>query len=135
MTRTLLICSVLSLLAAAGGCGEDRPGPSNAPQAPEISAGFKAYVDPVTGEPVTHPPNETKDGLERPDDAMPPLELDASHATSDHGLREIASPEPGGGVSVDLQGRFRVPLEATVTPGQRPSIRHRDAPETPRTAP
>jgi hypothetical protein len=118
MTNALLIFSVLSVLTAAGWCGEDRPGPSNAPQ-----AGFKAYVDPVTGE-----------NLERPDDAMPPLELDASHATSDHGLREIVSPEPGGGVSVDLQGRFRVPLEATVTPGQRPSIRHRDAPET-RTAP
>jgi hypothetical protein len=124
MTRTLLICSVLSLFTAAGGYGEDRPGPSNAAQAPKISAGFKAYVDPVTGE-----------TLERPHDATPPLELDASHATSDHGLREIASPEPGGGVSVDLQGRFRVPLEATVTPGRRPSIRHRDAPETPRTAP
>jgi hypothetical protein len=126
MTRTLLILigSVLSVLTAAGWCGEDRPGPSNAPQAPKISAGFKAYVDPVTGE-----------TLERPDDAMPPLELDASHATSDHGLREIASPEPGGGVSVDLQGRFRAPLEATVTPGHRPLIRHRDAPQTPRTAP
>jgi hypothetical protein len=118
MTRTLLI-SVLSVVTAASGCEEDRPGPSTAPQ-----AGFKAYVDPVTGE-----------TLERPDDAMPPLELDATHATSDRGLREIASPDPGGGVSVDLEGRFRVPLEATVTPAQRPSIRHRDAPETPRTAP
>jgi hypothetical protein len=118
MTRTLLI-SVLSVVTATGWCGEDRPGPSTGPQ-----AGFKAYVDPVTGE-----------GLARPDDAMPPLELDASHSTSDRGLREIASPEPGAGVSVDLEGRFRVPLEATVAPEQRPSIRHRDAPETPRTAP
>ena len=128
MSRTLLI-SVLSVLTAAGGCGEDRPGPSTAPQAPKISAGFKAYVDPVTGGPVTG------EGLARPDDAMPPLEPDATHATSARGLREIASPEPGGGVSVDLQGRFRVPLEATLAPERRPSIRHRDAPETPRTAP
>ncbi|MDQ3776921.1 MAG: hypothetical protein M3461_22520 [Pseudomonadota bacterium] len=119
MTRTLLIFVVLSILTATGWCGEDRPGLSNAPQ-----AGFKAYVDPVTGE-----------TLEHPDDAMPPLELDATHSTSARGLREIVSPEPGGGVSVDLEGRFRVPLEAAVAPEQRPSIRHRDAPETPRTAP
>jgi len=128
-TLTLLTFSVVSVLPAAGGCGEDRPGPSTAPQAPKISAGFKAYVDPVTGGPVTG------EGLARPDDAMPPLELDATHTTSAHGLREIASPEPGGGISVDLQGRFRVPLEATLAPERRPSIRHRDAPETPRTAP
>lgn len=128
MTRTLLI-SVLSVVMAAGGCGGDRPGPSTAPQAPKISAGFKAYVDPITGGRVTG------ERLARPDDAMPPLELDATHATSDRGLREIASPEPGDGVSVDLEGRFRVPLEATVAPERPPSIRHRDAPETPRTAP
>lgn len=117
MTRNLLISSILTLLAAAGGCRDERPGPSTA-------AGFKAYVDPVTGE-----------GLARPEDAMPPLELDATHVTSDRGLREIASPEPGGGISVDLEGRFRVPLEASAAPEQRPSIRHREAPETPRTAP
>ena len=128
MSRTLLI-SVLSVFTAAGGCGEDRPRPSTAPQAPKVSAGFKAYVDPVTGGPATG------EGLDRPDDAMPPLELDATHATSARGLREIASPEPGGGISVDLQGRFRIPLEATLAPERRPSIRHRDAPETPRTAP
>jgi len=97
--------------------------------APRISAGFKAYVDPVTGGPVTG------EGLARPDDAMPSLEPDPSHATSARGLREIASPEPGGGVSVDLQGRFRVPLEATLARERRPSIRHRDAPAVPETAP
>ena len=117
MTKNLLISSVLTLLAAAGGCRDERPGPSTA-------AGFRAYVDPVTGGPVK------KEGLERPDDAMPPLELDATHMTSDRGLREIASPEPGGGISVDLEGRFRVPLEASAAPEQRPSIRHREAPET-----
>ncbi len=99
-----------------------------------MSAGFKAYVDPVTGGPVPGGPI-TGEGSARPDDAMPPLELDATHTTSSRGLREIASPEPGGGVSVDLQGRFRAPLEATLAPERRPSIRHRDAPETPRTAP
>jgi hypothetical protein len=129
MTRTLLIFSVLSVITAAGGCEEDRPGPSTGPQTPKISAGFKAYVDPVTGGRVTG------EGVARPDDAMPTLELDATHSTSARGLREIVSPEPGGGVSVDLEGRFRVPLKATVTPEQRPSIQHRDAPEAPRTAP
>jgi len=128
MSRTLLTFSVVSVLTAAA-CGEDRPGPSTAPQAPKISAGFKAYVDPVTGGPVTG------EGLERPTDTIPPLELDATHATSARGLREIASPEPGDGVSVDLEGRFRIPLEATLAPERRPSIRHREAPETPRTGP
>ena len=86
-----------------------------------MSAGFKAYVDPVTGGPVPGGPI-TGEGSARPDDAMPPLELDATHTTSSRGLREIASPEPGGGVSVDLQGRFRAPLEATLAPERRPSI-------------
>jgi hypothetical protein len=129
MTRTQLIFSVLSVVTAAGWCGENGPGPMTTPQAPHISAGFKAYVDPVTGGRVTG------EGVPRPDDAMPPLELDATHATSARGLREIVSPEPGGGVSVDLEGRFRIPLEATATPDARPSIRHRDAPDTPRSAP
>ncbi|MGH8568229.1 MAG: hypothetical protein ACREXU_09460 [Gammaproteobacteria bacterium] len=119
MTRTLMV-SALSLLAAAGWCGEDMQRPATTPQ-----TGLKAYVDPVTGE-----------TLERPHEMAPALEPDATHATSARGLREIVSPEPGGGVSVDLEGRFRVPLEATITPDGRPSIRHGDTPAvTPRTTP
>ncbi|MGQ0595178.1 MAG: hypothetical protein ACT4QB_21830 [Gammaproteobacteria bacterium] len=119
MTRTLM-ASILSLLAAAGWCGEDPVKPAQTPR-----AGLKMHVDPVTGERLEHP-NET----------MPPLELEVPHATSSRGLREVESPEPGGGVSVDLEGRFQVPLEATVGPQSGPAIRHREAPPAARpTAP
>lgn len=106
------MASVLSLLAAAGWCGEDPEKPAATPQ-----MGLKAYADPVTGEPLEHP-YET----------MPPPEPEVPNATSSRGLREVESPEAGGGVSVDLEGRFQVPLEATVGPEPGPVIRHREAP-------
>jgi hypothetical protein len=50
-----------------------------------------------------------------PDDAL---------STSSEGLVETLSPVPGGGVKVDLQGRFRSPLIATQDAEGKITIQH-----------
>jgi hypothetical protein len=68
------------------------------------NAGYRVAVDPATGqfvEPETVTAGEAgKTGL----DAL---------SRSDHGLVEEASPVPGGGVMVNLQGRFQNTFTAT----------------------
>jgi len=72
---------------------------------PEGAAGMRVNIDPNTGEiqepPVGAPTAETMESLER------------AASTSSEGLVETPSPVPGGGVILDLQGRFRNPLVAT----------------------
>jgi hypothetical protein len=61
-----------------------------------MAAAFKVYKDPVTGQ-ITKPPIEI-----HPDHAAA---LRRALSTSSEGL--VASPSLGGGIRVDLQGRFR----------------------------
>jgi hypothetical protein len=56
---------------------------------------------------------------------LPPSLLNAL-STSHQGLVEAPSPVPGGGVMVDLQGRFRSMLFATIGPDGRVKIMHLD---------
>jgi predicted RecA/RadA family phage recombinase len=77
------------------------PGPAAAPGAAQ---GFKVYKDPVTGE-FTAPPSEQ---------ATPSLKVPA--APTAEGLVEQPSPVPGGGVSLDLEGRFESVVTATKAP-------------------
>ncbi len=91
-------------------CAEPAP-----PAAPRGSAGLRAYVDPQTGE-LTTPPEGR-----RPDRVPPPR---PEFSTSSEGLVEIVDPVPGRGVTVDLQGRFRSLLTATVGPDGKATIRH-----------
>ena len=93
----------------AGATGARRPsGPAGAG---EGSAGMRVYIDPVTGE-FAEPPAGAV--------AAP----SAASSTSDAGLVETPSPVPGGGVSVDLQGRFRSPLIATIGTDGKMTMRH-----------
>ena len=77
------------------------------------AAGFRAYVDPETGE-LTEPP----------EDAAPEEAPVADFSTSEEGLVVEPHPEPDGGVMVDLQGRFRSPLVATVEADGKVKIKH-----------
>ncbi|MHC4984477.1 MAG: post-PEP-CTERM-1 domain-containing protein, partial [Planctomycetota bacterium] len=77
------------------------------------SSGFRAYVDPETGE-LTEPPS----------DALAEEPPAAAFSTSHEGLVETPSPAPGGGVMVDLQGRFRSPLTATVDADGKVRMQH-----------
>ena len=76
---------------------------------------MKIYRDPVTGE-FVDPPAEAPAQV-----SLPP---DAALSTSSEGLVETPSPVPGGGVIVDLQGRFRSPLMATQDAEGRVTIQH-----------
>ena len=85
------------------------------PVAPRGSAGMRAFVDPQTGE-LTGPPTG------RPPEVAPPPQAPLS--TSDEGLAEVDVPRPGRGVMVDLRGRFRSALTATVGPDGKVRLQH-----------
>lgn len=72
-------------------------------------AGMRAYVDP-SGRLVPAPP---------PGTAVPPA---AALERSGAGLTE--TPAPGGGRMIDLKGRFRSPVVATVQPDGSVRIDH-----------
>ncbi len=84
--------------------------------APQGSPGLRVYVDPVTGEFGAPPP-----WAARPDEALAPQ---AAYSTSHEGLVETPSPVPGGGVMVDLQGRFRNPVTLMLDADGRTKMQH-----------
>ena len=45
-------------------------------------------------------------------------------STSAEGLEVVPSPVPGGGVMIDLKGRFRSELTATLGPDGKVEIQH-----------
>lgn len=92
----------------------DRAVTQQAQPTPHGTAGMRIYVDPDTGE-VGVPPAGSQA-------AVP----DAAFSTSSDGLREVPSPESGS--MVDLQGRFRSPLMATIGPEGKLNIRHQHQP-------
>jgi hypothetical protein len=97
-----------ALLAGAPAAAEPVDGPS-------AQSGMRAYVDPRTGALQNTPP---------PGTAMP-----APPAFSRSGAGLVESRRPDGSVMIDLQGRFRSPLVATVTPDGTLHIDHGQPPE------
>jgi hypothetical protein len=94
---------VLAVGVPAGAGEVARPTPSG--------PGMRAYVDPATGRLLAEPPRGV---------AAPVAAAEASR--SSQGL--VEEPVPGGGVKVDLKGRFKSPLVATVRPDGSLSVRH-----------
>ena len=80
------------------------------------SEALRVYIDPETGE-FTNPP-EQEAGTARKQ-ALP-----AASSTSHQGLEEKPSPVEGGGTMVDLKGRFRSPLTATIDGNGKTKIGH-----------
>jgi hypothetical protein len=78
---------------------------------------FRAYIDPETGEFIT--PEEAEVLPEKK--LIPP----AAYSTSQEGLEERPSSVPGGGIMVDLKGRFQSPLTATIDSSGGIKIEHR----------
>ena len=74
----------------------------------DAATGMRIYIDPTTGR-IAEPPR----GAEGAASGVPasPRGVGASAA----GLAEVPSPVDGGGVMVDLQGRFRSVMKATRT--------------------
>ena len=98
----------LRVVVAVGVCvltspviGFTEPGPAPATQAgPDAAAGSWIHVDPQTGKRVPRPAGAA---------VVPPV---PAFSTSHQGL--VEKPAPGGGMMVDLQGRFRSAATATV---------------------
>jgi hypothetical protein len=96
------------------GAGASQPGRAAAPG----QAGQRVYIDPTTGRFIEPPPDvQAAEALATQAD---PLTLEMS--TSDVGL--VETPLAGGGSTVDLQGRFRNALVATVGSDGKVTIGH-----------
>ena len=80
------------------------------------SGALRVYIDPDTSEFTAPPEGEVV--------AARKLESPAAFGTSPQGLEEKPSPVPGGGTMVDLQGRFRSPLRATINSKGETKIGH-----------
>lgn len=74
------------------------------PEGEAVAAGQRIHVDPVTGRIVAPPPSA----------ARAAIAADPAFSTSHDGL--VVEQAPGGGVMVDLQGRFQSAVGAQVKP-------------------
>jgi hypothetical protein len=117
-------CCVMTARAAFPGdaeqtaSGQTQATSSPAPGAKAATAaGMTIHVDPQTGALLKEPAPGTV-----PLHLTPPLANSLS--TSDQGLVEVPSSVPGGGVRMDLQGRFRSPLLATTDAHGKLKILH-----------
>lgn len=112
--RTRVAAAALALaagLAMAGGAA--MAGDENV----QGAAGMKVYVDPTTGQLSHQPP------ANQPSMTLSPAEQNA-FSRSGQGLVQVPNAGPGGGVKLDLQGRFQSPLIATVGPDGRVQMKH-----------
>lgn len=102
------------------GTGVSMPAPTGSDSisssAPSGTSGMRIHIDPQTGQLTREAPAAVPPQLS-------PREENA-FSTSHQGLVETLSPVPGGGVIVDLQGRFQSPLSATVDPTGKVTIQH-----------
>ncbi|HSO17951.1 MAG TPA: hypothetical protein VLT88_00750, partial [Desulfosarcina sp.] len=107
--RLLVLLAALTTLIH---CMEDRQPAADSPQ----PAAQKAHVDPDTGELVPRP---------FPNQAVPVESGQLSTlGTTDEAVEIVPSPVPGGGVMIDLKGRFHNPVSATMDDGKEPRIGH-----------
>jgi hypothetical protein len=84
---------------------------------PEGASGMIIHIDP-----------QTRELRKAPAPGTAPLQLSPQErnafSTSHQGLVEIPSPVPGGGVKLDLQGRFQSPLVVTIGPDGKFKMQH-----------
>ena len=111
ITHRLLI----GLLAAGACCAAPAP-PVFAGEGAPVP-GMMIYIDPQTGAILQEPAPGTV-----PLQLTP--ELQNAFSTTHQGLAEVQMSGPGGGVKVDLQGRFQSPLFATVGASGKTKIQH-----------
>jgi hypothetical protein len=104
--RILITTGIFVLTSPVAGRAEPASEPASGTVSSEASiggaggAGSWVHVDPQTGQRVPGPARAA---------AVPP---DPAFSTSHQGL--VAKPAPGGGMMIDLQGRFRSAATATV---------------------
>lgn len=105
-TLTTVLCGLAAglALAAPAAAQEGKPAAAAAAQ-----GGMKVYLDPQTGALRDTPAPGTAPLI------LSPQEQNAL-STYSGDLEQIPSSLPGGGVMVDLKGRFQSPLMATIGP-------------------
>ena len=95
--------------------GNDQPvGPAETVAHPATSPNMVTYIDPETGELISAPASGQA------------LELGDAVNTSDEGLVLQPSPVPGGGVMIDLQGRYQ---NTVIVTGDSDSVKTRCVPD------
>jgi hypothetical protein len=102
----VLVSAWMPLMPQIGACNDsDGTGAVKQPSSAAAPAGkapaMKIYIDPKTGN-FSDPPAQ-----QRPTESQKALEPSQASALE---LRPASSPRPGGGVMIDLKGRFRNPL-------------------------
>jgi len=83
---------------------------------PGTTIAQRATIDPETGEFVSPPEHETPAASE----SIQPFAF-SIHAET---MQEESSPVPGGGVMIDLKGRFKSPVRATIEASGKTTIEH-----------
>ena len=132
LLRSLLGAAVCCAVAAPpSSAAEDAPAaqPPGAAQAsaalPSATAegfgGMTIHIDPKTGAILSQPAPGSEALQFTPDQQR-------AFSTSQQGLREVAGTEPGGGIKVDLQGRFQSPLIATMGADGKVRMQHAGEP-------
>jgi hypothetical protein len=109
--------AVLSGQPQTSGTSGPQP-PAEKPAAvPEGASGMIIHIDPQTGE-----------LRKTPAPGAVPLQLSPQErnafSTSHQGLVQVPSSVPGGGVKLDLQGRFQSPLVVTIDPDGKVKMHH-----------
>jgi hypothetical protein len=104
--------------AVISGQTQTGSGTSEKPAAvPAGASGMRVYIDPQTGAILSEPAPGTV-----------PLQLTPqeqnSFSTSSQGLVQVPSSVPGGGVILDLQGRFQSPLIVTIDANGKTKMQH-----------
>ncbi len=99
----------VSLVFFVAGCSVNNLVPPT-----EGTAGIVVHIDPTTGRFLPEPPAGN----------VTPPPATASLKASPPPLYETASPTPGGGVMIDLNGQFHTPLVATINADGKVTLNH-----------
>ncbi len=110
---TAMVAAVIAVGQVHAGSDQTTAQPSAAPS--QSDSGLKVYIDPQTGQ-IRSEPAPGTEVLQIPAQQQSPF------STSHEGLVEV--PAPGGGVKIDLQGRFQTPLIATTDADGRVKMMH-----------
>ncbi|MBR9987359.1 MAG: hypothetical protein KFF68_15755 [Desulfosarcina sp.] len=96
--------------------GQTKTSETASQQQTRTDSAQRAYIDPETGEFISPPEHQTPAASE----SIQP----SAFSTSDEKMEEASSPVPGGGVMIDLKGRFQSPVTATVERNGKTTIEH-----------
>ena len=96
--------------------GQTKTSATASQQQSRTGSSQRAYIDPETGEFVSPPEHETPAASQ----SIQPSAF-SIHAET---MEEESSPVPGGGVMIDLKGRFKSPVRATIEASGKTTIEH-----------